>query len=147
MNINRIYHHWEKWECYKNGFYDIIPNNNKAKYKNIVIDFFNNKDLTTEYMQKVIEQWEYSCEHFLSNKSMNRVAWIGQASLCIYKKVPNLITMHFWNYLEQDIKDRSNKIAQNTIIQWEQKIKSKNILNLGNKKVTKMGFQIMLPLN
>ena len=32
--------------------------------------------------QTVIVEWVNSCEHYLSNFAMNRIAWVGQAAMC-----------------------------------------------------------------
>ena len=39
-------------------------------------------------MDRVLAEWPHSCEHFLSNESMNRIAWLGQSSMCIDTGVP-----------------------------------------------------------
>jgi hypothetical protein len=38
---------------------------------------------------RVISEWPRSCEHYLSNETMNRVAWLGQASMCIESRIPH----------------------------------------------------------
>ena len=71
MRINRMYHNWEKWECYKNGFYNIVSNDKKQYYKKLVLSFFNDAVTTELYMQKVVDNWTHSVEHFLSNNSIS----------------------------------------------------------------------------
>ena len=144
---NRIYHHWEKWECYKHGFYSIVSNAQKQDYKNLVLSFFDDAKSTEFYMQKVVDNWLYSCEHFLSNVSMNRVAWLGQAACCLCHKVPNLVTMYYWKFLDAETQDIANKIAETIIHQWEQKIKYKNTSSNGSKRDTQTGYQMRLLLS
>jgi hypothetical protein len=36
----------------------------------------------------VITEWVNSCEHYLSNENMNRIAWLGQASLAYQFHIP-----------------------------------------------------------
>jgi len=32
---------------------------------------------------RVMIEWQLSCEHFLTDPNINRIAWLGQASMCI----------------------------------------------------------------
>jgi ParB-like chromosome segregation protein Spo0J len=88
--IRRILHTWDKWECYKNGFYEEHPpvgytiESAEMFYKN----FLSNLELFEENLIKVTTEWKFSCEHYLTNENMNRVAWLGQASACIYNHMP-----------------------------------------------------------
>jgi hypothetical protein len=109
------------WEDYKFGFYENCSGNEKVEKIHKVLELFNNEELTKEYMYKVLELWPYSCEHNLTNESLNKIAYIGQAACCIYAKVPNTVTMEAWSLLEKDIQDRSDKIAKEVIEHWKYK--------------------------
>jgi hypothetical protein len=37
---------------------------------------------------RVQTEWPISCEQFLSNENINRIAWLGQSSMCIETGVP-----------------------------------------------------------
>lgn len=81
--MNRIYHTWEKWECYPAGFFEVKPPKGLTES-----DCLNNymtllKDIPEfkRIMLLVISEWKYSCEHNLTNDRMNRIAWMGQAAL------------------------------------------------------------------
>ena len=116
--MDRIYHPYWLWEDYKNGFYDNISGDKKQEFISKVLEMFNSKELTILNMNRVIEEWKYSCEHNLTNESLNRIAYIGQSACCIYAGIPNTITMEAWNLLDEKIKDRSNKIAENILNKW-----------------------------
>lgn len=143
----RIYHDYTKWEDYKNGFYNCCEKSKKDFYIKKVIEMFNNPVLTTTYMERVINEWYYSCEHNLTNDSMNRVAYIGQAACCIYASVPCDITMKAWKMLDHDIQNRSNIIASKIIRKWRLKKESEITSQDGRKKGTRMGYQMKLPFN
>jgi len=34
-------------------------------------------------MHRVVRSWPHSCDQFLSNEHINRIAWLGQSSMCI----------------------------------------------------------------
>lgn len=89
--MKRIYHRWENWECYRAGFFNEHPP----------------KGMTTEDCQKeyavflrdlrrfklaayrVLDEWPNSCEHNLTNETMNRIAWVGQSAMCIETGIPS----------------------------------------------------------
>lgn len=119
--MERIYHHYEKWEDYKHGFYDSLSGKNKNVLMDKVVELFSSQELTDKYMRMVIEQWPYSCEHNLSNPSLNRVAYLGQSACCIYGGIPSGITMSAWSLVSQKNRDEADKIASKIIKEWELK--------------------------
>lgn len=146
--MKRIYHKYELWEDFKNGFYDNCTNNNqRLTFKEDVHKLFKSEKLTHKYMNKVLDEWVYSCEHNLTNTSMNRIAYLGQAACNIYAKVPNLITMEAWKELEITVRDRSDNIAELLIKKWEQEIRFKNTFKIGKREGTATEYQTKLLLN
>jgi hypothetical protein len=88
--IPRIYHRWEEWECYPAGFFEEHPPEGmthedcQQKYA----EFLRDIPLFGSWAYKVIEQWPNSSEHNLTNATMNRIAWIGQSSVCLAYGIP-----------------------------------------------------------
>jgi protoheme ferro-lyase len=117
--MKRIYHPYWLWEDYKAGFYDNVSGDQKQILLKKVVEMFNSKSLTKENMLRVINEWIYSCEHNLTNDSLNKIAYIGQGACCLYAGVPSTITMEAWSLLTNEVKERSNKIALDVINQWE----------------------------
>lgn len=113
--MNRIYHPYWLWEDYKAGFYDNCSGESKKEKKELAVKMFMSKALTKKYMMRVVEEWRCSCEHNLTNESMNKIAYVGQAACCIYGGVPSTVTMEIWSTLPQNVRDRSDEIARNTI--------------------------------
>jgi hypothetical protein len=114
--MNRIYHHYKKWEDFKHGFYDSCSNENQLI--SIVIGMFSDEMLTRIFMNRVVDEWTYSCQHNLTNENLNKIAYIGQAACCLYANIPNTITRKTWSKLSEKIQNRSNKIAQETLNKW-----------------------------
>jgi len=118
--MKRIYHTWDKWECYPAGFYD-----SKAKdktlsdddCKKIYADFLNDTAMFEAAMQSVLIEWPKSCEHYLSNESMNRIAWLGQASLCYAKGIPAIYRGGF-NLLSSEQQLAANTSALKFLNKW-----------------------------
>jgi ParB-like chromosome segregation protein Spo0J len=88
---DRIFHEWEDWECFPAGFYSDKPPKKmtveqcEIAYKDFLADLprFENA------LKMLIEKWKNSCEHYLTNSKMNRIAWLGQASMCIDSGIPS----------------------------------------------------------
>jgi hypothetical protein len=118
LDTDRIFHTYDKWECHKAGFY----NNKKENWtdemcKNEYVKVLSNSELFEILLQRVISEWKYSCEHYLTNKSMNRIAWLGQAAVCINSGVPSIYSSA-WNLLSDEQKDTANKIADIYLNKW-----------------------------
>ena len=88
--MNRIYHTWDKWECYPAGFYEVnVPKGMTEeichdKYREVMSDL----DEFKEIMRRILVEWPHSVEHNLTNERMNRVAWIGQAAMAYQYGIP-----------------------------------------------------------
>lgn len=84
--IQRIYHRWERWECYRAGLFNEHPpagmtaDDCQIKYA----EFLRDIPLFKKSAYRVIDEWPNSTEHNLTNPNMNRIAWMGQAAMCIH---------------------------------------------------------------
>lgn len=89
-NVDRIYHTWDKWECFKAGFFEVrapkgfTDDQCLELYKELLVDIKEFKRI----MLLIISEWVNSCEHNLTNDRMNRIAWMGQSSLCYKHRIP-----------------------------------------------------------
>lgn len=123
IKLKRIYHPYWLWEDYKYGFYNNVSGDEKNRLIQKSVDMFNSKKLTKEFMYRVVNEWRYSCEHNLTNESLNRIAYIGQSACCIFANVPSSLTMEAWSLLDDETKQRSNELAKEVIEHWESKNK------------------------
>jgi len=130
--MGRKYHSWELWEDYKAGFYDNVSGERKNTMIKKVVEMFSSKVLTELYMTRVIEEWFYSCEQNLTNPSMNRVAYLGQAACCLYAGCTSSITMEAWHLVSKENRDIADNIAMNVINKWE----------LNNKKTKQLCLKL-----
>jgi len=86
----RIFHTFEKWECAKAGFYETKPprgftaDNCRSLYCELLSDI----PAFEAALASVVTEWRHSCEHYLTNAAMNRIAWLGQAALCYRHGIP-----------------------------------------------------------
>lgn len=89
--MQRIYHRWEEWEDYPAGFFNEQPPKGMTieDCQNKYAEFLKDMKLFKRSALRVIEEWPNATEHNLSNPNMNRIAWIGQASVCIHCGIPS----------------------------------------------------------
>jgi len=87
----RVFHTFDKWECHKAGFYETKPpkgltaDNCRALYRELLSDIPEFERI----LERVVTEWKMSCEHYLTNSAMNRIAWLGQAALCYKHGIPS----------------------------------------------------------
>lgn len=120
---DRKLHTWEKWECYPAGFYE-----NKPKDKNLTdeicrqmyADFLRDTPRFEVALNRVVTEWVNSCEHYLTNQNMNRIAWLGQASVCLETGVPSIFCGGFYNLSEQE-QEIANATALKYLNLWREK--------------------------
>lgn len=87
----RTLHTWDKWECYKAGFYaerppkGMKPEEGEKAYQ----EFLSNLASFEDALKVVTQVWKFSPEHYLTNERMNRIAWLGQASVAQALGIPS----------------------------------------------------------
>lgn len=88
--MDRIYHTWDKWECYPAGFFEVRAPKGLTDDECITLYSELLRDLNEfkRIMICIISEWPNSCQHNLTNERMNRIAWMGQAALCYKYKIP-----------------------------------------------------------
>lgn len=116
--IKRVYHTWEKWECYPAGFYELKhPTKNDEDCREEYADFLRDLPAFEEALAAIVTEWKFSCEHYLSNENMNRIAWLGQASMCYARGVPAVYRGGF-NRLSDDEQSAANEMALKYLNVW-----------------------------
>ena len=115
---DRIYHTYDKWECHKAGFYSSKKEGmTKEQCEFFYANFLRDLNLFENVLNKVINEWKFSCEHYLTNKSMNRIAWLGQASVCLHAGIPSIFCSGF-NLLSQEEQIKANELALKYLNIW-----------------------------
>ena len=114
----RIFHPHSKWECYKAGFYKTSSDKySKGNAEIIYADFLANKAKFSDALEHVVTEWKHSCEHYLTNVSMNRIAWLGQAAACYALELPSIYRGGFFILTEEKQKE-ANEIALVYLNKW-----------------------------
>ena len=114
----RIFHTYENWECHKAGFYASRKEGmTQGVCEHEYLRILSNDILFSNALENVINKWINSCEHYLTNKAMNRIAWLGQAAVCISTGVPSKYSAG-WNLLNNDQQNKANEIALEYLNKW-----------------------------
>ena len=116
--MNRIFNNYASWEDAKNGLYNNFSGNKKEAIDKI-LNIFCNYSETERLMLKFLELWENSCDFNLSNSSMNRIAWLGQACCNIEDGFSEDIVRVAWSYVPEVFQEQANNIAKRIISLWE----------------------------
>ncbi len=118
QEFKQTFYHFSLWEDWMNGFYQSSLNNNKIQRSAYILsneyDCFNS-------MERVIVEWPYCSVHNLTNISINRKAWLGQACCCLVADSNHIETIHAWNSLKEKHQVMANYIANQIIHLFEMK--------------------------
>jgi hypothetical protein len=124
---NRIFHTYDKWECFKAGFYNssfggLTRDQCEQKYA----EFLSDDKKFKAALNNVISKWKNSCEHYLTNASMNRIAYLGQAAMCYATGIPSIYRGGF-NLLTEEQQNKANNIALEHLNKWLKKHNMPNV--------------------
>ncbi len=117
--MKRVYHTWEKWECYPAGLYENRPPDGASTPDAVkrYAAFLRDTPTFAAALDRVITEWPNSCEHYLTNENMNRIAWLGQASACIATGLPAAFRSGF-NLLSKTQQRVANETALIALNKW-----------------------------
>ena len=115
----RIFHTHDRWECYRAGFYNNFPPEGMKKEQCEVAykDFLADTERFSAALEKVVSEWKHSCEHYLTNAAMNRIAWLGQAAMCYATGIPSAFRSGYYLLTDPQQK-RADETALRYLNQW-----------------------------
>lgn len=118
-NTGRTLHTWEKWECYRAGFYaERCPDGmSQEEGEEAYRDFLSDLSRFRTSLEVVVSEWKHSCEHFLTNDRMNRIAWLGQASVAQALHIPS-ICRGGYHRLSDEAKQSADMLALEYLNKW-----------------------------
>lgn len=117
--MERIFHPWDKWEDYQYNFYGGATDEwQRDKTMELYAGLLRDLPRFEAALKTIISEWKHACEHNLSNESMNRVAYLGQASCALVYKVPHTNSMGGYNLLTDEEKAAADAMAQKYLDIW-----------------------------
>lgn len=115
---DRIFHTHDKWECYAAGLY--VPTKTgitREQGEEMYRAFLSDSGRFEEALAGVIAEWKHSCEHYLTNVAMNRIAWLGQAAMCYATGIPATYRSGF-SLLTEEQQEMANELALEYLNRW-----------------------------
>lgn len=118
-SAGRVLHTWDKWECYRHGFYsERCPNGMTQEEGELAYrDFLADPERFGAALEVVTTQWPHSCEHYLTNDRMNRIAWLGQAAVAQALGIPSGCRGGY-NRMTQPQKEAADALALEYLNRW-----------------------------
>lgn len=114
----RVFHVYTDWECYKAGLYATTKSGmSRQECEQAYCDFLSDSELFGDALSHVIVEWVNSCEQYLTNTAMNRIAWLGQAAMCYATGVPATFRGGF-NLMSSEDQIRANEVALVYLNKW-----------------------------
>jgi ParB-like chromosome segregation protein Spo0J len=114
----RIFHTFDKWECHKAGFYATTKDGmTKQECEEAMRAFLADLPRFRVALEYVTTHWKHSCEHYLTNGAMNRIAWLGQASTCHALGIPATYRGGFYLLTERQ-REAANALALEYLNKW-----------------------------
>lgn len=86
----------------------------KARYA----EFLRDLPKFAATLDRVLKNWPISCEHFLTNDEINRIAWLGQSSMFLSESVPAQYRAGF-KLLTADEQRAANAVAAAGLVKWQ----------------------------
>lgn len=117
--MQRIYHRYEKWEDWKQGFYREIKSSEARFFRDKSELLLSDHKSLLVAMIGVVESWTVSAQHNLSNKSMNRIAWLGQAACAFNHFAPSQQTKEAWHKITPIQQKLANLVAKQALNFWK----------------------------
>lgn len=115
----RILHTFDKWECHAFNFYGtaapdgMTAEQAEEKYRALLAD----EAAFAGTLHLVVTEWRHSCEHYLTNEKMNRIAWLGQAALARAHRIPSGFRGGY-NLLTESQQKRADELALEALNYW-----------------------------
>jgi len=113
-----VWHPWWLLEEVKHNMWGDVSH--RKTWLEIAIAFTGNHELYGEWMLKVADQWEYSCQHNLT-KSGDKRPWIGHAAVALAMGCPEDVVRQAWAFLTEDQQAKANQKATDAIEYWRLK--------------------------
>lgn len=113
---------YNEWETFINGMYKTIGEiDNYEKYTKLSKNLLLNEQEFLLRGLEMISVYKKSCETFLNNKSINKIAFIGQSTCNFFYGSPEICTKEAFKSLSFDQQNKANKIANKILYEYKEK--------------------------
>ena len=131
----RVFHPFLLWEDYRHNFYGGVAAYPTKDVVELCANILRDTIKLDKTLAIIIKQWKYSCEHNLSNESMNRIAYLGQSACALLLNVPGSVSMGAYSTLTKEEQKLADQVAQTYLDKWILLYKEK-LKNVEFKKIS-----------
>lgn len=115
MKIKQVFVPYWEWEDWINGMWN-KGNDTQLQQS---IDFTCDWEIYGKAMGEVIVAWPRTMINSLTNKSINRKAFLGHCAVCFKLGIPESVTREAWGLLTDKQRFDADAIAYKHIKHWE----------------------------
>ncbi len=117
---------WDQWEDYKNGMWRKLIREDEPEFLRLAIEFTGDWVRYGEAMGEVMAAWPRTMLNSLTNKSINRRAFLGHCAVSFKINCPEYITRQAWALLTNEQRFYADEIAEKHIKSYEINFAAKN---------------------
>lgn len=123
--MKKIWHPYWTWEEWKAGMWRKLSASEERNMLPLAVEFTGNPDLYGSFMVRVTNEWPVSCEHNLTDRSLNKQAWIGHAACALAHSLPEYLVRSAWGRLTDDQRNKANLKASEAVYLWTKQYQGK----------------------
>lgn len=113
--MKRIYVHYTLWEDFINGMWRNETKEYEETHFEEIVNFTGNHNLYGEAMLNMVENWNNTCLHNLTDNNINKRAFVGHAACCFKFGWPEYLVRRAWNTLSKEQQINANAMADKAI--------------------------------
>lgn len=124
--MKQIYIPYWEWEDFNNGMWRSVDKLEEIELLDLAIEFTGDWNKYGNAMSEVIANWPRTMLNSLSNKSINRKAFLGHCAVQYKINCPEYITRKAWGLLTNEQRFNADLIAEKNIKHYECEFQRKN---------------------
>ena len=128
--MKRVFRKYTEWEDYQNGMYESHNLDDEELLLGKSVLLLTDDKLFLDTCKNVIDSWKITSSVHLTNNTINKKAWIGQASCSYLHKSPERLTRVAWGRLSKKQQETANRIAETVINSYIYNLKNGNNIKL-----------------
>lgn len=118
VTVNQVWVPYWEWEDFHAGMWRKVHPHEEAKMLKIAVDFTGDHVRYGSAMKEVVDAWPRTMINSLTNRSINKRAFLGHCAVCFKLGIPEYITRAAWKELKPRQQELADKVAQETVDQW-----------------------------
>ena len=126
--MEQFFAHYKSWEDYKAGMYNTHCDEKDNKIV-LAKQLLSNAEEFNDACRIMVKNWTIAAKVNLTNPSINKRAWIGQAACCYKIGIPEIFTRISWNQLNEIQQKTANLVADRVIQDYISSHSKNNVQN------------------